>query len=900
MKKSGITGKKYEIKDDDIDKYLGESYLSAIIENQPGLIWLKDINGKVLTVNSEFVKACNISSIEEAIGKTDFELWGKEIAEKFSADDRKVIETRQPLMVEEYIIVNGEKKWYETFKKAIIDENDNVKGTTGYARDITQRKQAVEALRISEARFKAVSHSASDAIITANSTGSIVDWNKSAESIFGYSEEEIIGKPLTVLMEEKYHSIHSGGFQPSAESNVIGRTVELSGVKKSGKLFPMELSLSKWETSEGSFYTGIIRDVTERHTAQAELENSRQFLERIINTLSEPVFVKDKNHKFVLLNDKFCKFMGYEKEELIGKGDSDFFPKEQIDVFIAKDNEVFESEQDNINEEYFTNAEGKTLTIVTKKSVFKRKSGEKFIVGIINDVTDIKANQIALEESEQLLRESQKIAGLGNFETDFKTLIWKSSEVLDEIFGIDSGFEHNIENWVSIMHPDYRDEMNDYFFSVIQNHIKFDKEYKFIRQSDGEVRWGHGLGVIKYDEEGKPAKLVGTVQDITERKKMDEALISAKETAEASDKLKTAFLNNISHEIRTPLNGILGFGELVTQQGITHENKQKFLRHLQKSTKRLMNTVTDYMDISLIVSDSMRVNAEEVDLPGLIEKVSGEFCDTAKLKGIQFYQTIPESCGNVIINSDSELIEKALYQLLNNAFKFTTKGEISICLEKTSGNAVISVRDTGIGISKESMEYIFDYFRQESEGIVRFFEGNGLGLSIAKGIIELLGGELRVESEKGTGSVFFVRLPYAETNKRTSKNKVAVQGNRFPNLLLVEDDESNMYLLEMFFKNNDKVKIYKATDGREAFSMCLKNPEINIVFMDLKMPGIDGYKATGMIKTHNPDMKIIALTAYAMSGDEKKALEVGCDDYIPKPVNMEILAEKMRHQGFDI
>ncbi|MEI7485004.1 MAG: PAS domain S-box protein [Ignavibacteriota bacterium] len=899
MKKSGIAGKKYEVKDEDIDKYLRESYLSAIIENQPGLIWLKDINGKVLTVNSEFVKACNISSIEEAIGKTDFELWEKEIAEKFSTDDKRVIETRQSLTVEEYIIVNGEKKWYETFKKAIIDENGNVKGTTGYARDITQRKQADEALRKSEARFKAVSHSASDAIITANSNGSIVDWNKSAEFIFGYSEEEIIGNPLTVLMEEKYHSIHSGGFQPSAESNVIGRTVELSGVKKSGKLFPMELSLSKWETTEGSFYTGIIRDVTERHTAQAELENSRQFLERIINTLSEPVFVKDKNHKFVLLNDKFCKFMGYEKEELIGKGDSDFFPKEQIDVFIAKDNEVFESEQDNINEEYFTNAEGKTLTIVTKKSVFKRKSGEKFIVGIINDVTDIKANQIALEESEQLLRESQKIAGLGNFETDFKTLIWKSSEVLDEIFGIDAGFEHTVENWVSIMHPDYRDEMNDYFFSVIQNHIKFDKEYKFIRQSDGEVRWAHGLGIIQYDADNNPVKLVGTVQDITERKKMDEALIAAKEKAEASDKLKTAFLNNISHEIRTPLNGILGFGELVTQQGITHENKQKFLGHLQKSTKRLMNTVTDYMDISLVVSGGFQVNPEEVNISKLIRKVSDDFSDTAKGKGLQFNQKVDKSCAGLAVYSDPELIEKVLYQVLNNAFKFTHNGQITVSLNKTNERILIEVSDTGIGMSPESQKYIFDFFRQESEGIGRFYEGNGLGLSIAKGIVELLGGEISVTSEKGEGSAFLISIPYTEAVIKKSEKESKYTSKR-PNLLIVEDDESNMYLLEMYFRDIANVKLYKATNGQEAFKMCRQNPEINIILMDMKMPVIDGYKATVMIKAHNPDVKIIALTAYAMSGDGRRAIEAGCDDYIPKPVVLDKLIDKMQSMGFDV
>lgn len=901
MKKSGIKEKRSDFKEVKVEKLLRESYLSAIIENQSGLIWLKDIDGKVLTVNSEFIRACNLSSIDDVIGKTDNDLWNKELAEKFSADDKRVIETRKPLIVEEFIFINGKKIWFETFKKAIIDKNGKVIGTTGYARDITERKQADEALRKSEARYKAVSHSASDAIITTDSKGIIVDWNKSAETIFGYREDEITGKPLTLLMESKYHYHHTKGFGTVNDSKVLGKIVEVSGKRKNGEIFPMELSLSKWEISEGSFYTGIVRDVTERHIAEAEIENSKQFLERIINTLSEPVFVKDINHKFVLLNDKYCEFMGYKKEELIGKCDSDFFPKEQVDVFIAKDNEVFETEQDNINEEYFTNAEGRTLTIVTKKSVFKRKSGEKFIVGIINDITDIKASQLALEESEKLLRESQRVAELGNYETDLKTLTWKSSEVLDEIFGIDKNYVHSVDNWVGIIHPDYRKEMKDYFFHIAKESLKFDKEYKFIRQSDGEVRWGHGLGVIKYDAENNPVKLIGTVQDITEQKSMEEALIRAKDKAEASDNLKTAFLNNISHEIRTPLNGILGFGELVTQAGISHENKQKFLGYLQNSTKRLMNTVTDFMDISLIVSGSLQVNNEEFNIPGLIKRVSSEFYDAAKLKGLKFFQIIPKSCENIIINSDPELLEKALFQLLNNAFKFTPNGEITISLDKTSENVIITVSDTGIGISQESQKYIFEYFRQESEGIGRFFEGNGLGLSIAKGLTELLGGKISVISEKEKGSVFSISLPYTEILKNiSSKNDSVINNGRFPNLLIVEDDESNMYLLEMFFKNNKKVKLFNATDGKEALSMCLNYPEINIVLMDLKMPGIDGYKATAMIKTNNPGMKIIAFTAYAMFGDEKRALSVGCDDYVSKPVNLEILTEKIRSLGFDI
>lgn len=764
-----------DYKESQKQKLYYDSYLSAIIENQPGMMWLKDLNGTLLSVNKEYAKICNMDSVENVVGKKDSDVWSKELAEKHINDDKKVFDSGTSLTVEELVIVNGESRWYETFKNAVLDNNGKVIGTTGYARDITYRKEADEALRKSEAMYKAVSYTANDAIITVDSKAVIVDWNNSAELIFGYNKDEIFGKSLTILMEDKYHSHHNNGFHPNKLPNVIGKTIEVSGIRKNGLVFPMDLSLSKWETSEGSFYTGIIRDITDRISVQSELANSKNFLERIINTLSDPVFVKDREHKFVLLNNKFCEFMGHKRDELIGKSDADFFPIDQVDVFIRKDNEVFESGKDNVNEELFTDSGGEIHTIVTKKSVYLNDNGNKYIVGIIRDITD--------------------------------------------------------------------------------------------------------------------------------RKNMEEALIIAKEKAEASDKLKTSFLNNISHEIRTPLNGILGFGELVAQQGITHENKQKFLVHLQKSTKRLMNTVTDYMDISLIVSGCMQVNLEKVNLSELIAKVSGNYFEVSKAKGLQLIKSIPSDCESLVITSDFELLEKALLQLLNNAVKFTSKGGVTINLNKFCDHIIIDVCDTGVGIKKESQQLIFEYFRQESEGIGRFYEGNGLGLSIAKGIIELLGGNISVESKKDFGSTFTITLPYLEQTEVVETVNILKPQNtniRTPHLLIAEDDESNMYLLEMLFMDKANVKLYKASNGMEAFDLCKKHREINIVLMDLKMPVIDGYTATAMIKAYNPHIKIIALTAYAMSGDERKALNIGCDDYISKPVDFETLYGKIKSLGFDL
>ena len=387
-------------------------------------------------------------------------------------------------------------------------------------------------------------------------------------------------------------------------------------------------------------------------------------------------------------------------------------------------------------------------------------------------------------------------------------------------------------------------------------------------------------------------------EDITERKKLTSDLIEAKVRAEASDKLKTAFLNNISHEVRTPLNGILGFSEFVLQPYLPPEEKESYLEILNESSERLVNTITNYMDISLIVSGNMLLKLKPVDLPLVLDKVYQKFLPKCKTKNLELIKQFPHITKFHLI-SDDVLLEKAISHLLDNAIKFTKKGSITFGLNYADAEFEFFVKDTGAGIALEAQSAVFRIFMQGDVANTRGYEGSGLGLSIAKGLVELMGGRIRMESEKGKGSAFYITL-YPEivpdlntiTVKKTEKEE---KKDDPPVILIVENDESNSKFLTTIM-GNTSFKYLLAFNGREAIELCRTHPEISLILMDIKMPVMDGLEATRQIKEFRKNLPIIGITAYAMTGDKEKAIEAGCDDYLTKPVKSDKLLSVINNQ----
>ncbi|MDZ7738446.1 MAG: ATP-binding protein [Bacteroidales bacterium] len=400
-----------------------------------------------------------------------------------------------------------------------------------------------------------------------------------------------------------------------------------------------------------------------------------------------------------------------------------------------------------------------------------------------------------------------------------------------------------------------------------------------------------------------------TLIDITERKQAEliiqkkteaveaqnEELIKVKEKAEESDRLKSAFLANMSHEIRTPMSGILGFAALLKKPKLTGDEQQKYIRIIEESGARLLNIINDIIDISKIEAGLMELNIKETNINEQIEYIYTFFKPEVETKGMKLSFNTPLPANEATIATDREKVYAILTNLVKNSIKYSNEGTIEIGYKKEGKNLEFYVKDTGIGIPKERQEAIFERFIQADISDAMAKQGAGLGLSITKTYIEMLGGKIWVESEEGIGSTFYFSLPYnAELVKETAFHQTDIPDKKDfikkLKILIAEDDEVSEMLLDKTIKMYGK-DFLKARTGVEAVETCKNNPDIDLVLMDIRMPGMNGYEATKQIREFNKELVIIAQTAYGLTGDREKSIEYGCNDYIAKPFKKDKLVE---------
>ncbi len=385
--------------------------------------------------------------------------------------------------------------------------------------------------------------------------------------------------------------------------------------------------------------------------------------------------------------------------------------------------------------------------------------------------------------------------------------------------------------------------------------------------------------------------------DITERKLAEIELKRAKDRAEESDRLKTAFLANMSHEIRTPMNGILGFAELLKNPELTGDEQKEFISIIEKSGARMLNIINDIVDISRIEAGLMQLDIRETDINDQLSYIYSFFKPEVDAKGLKFlhrdYLPPHECC----VFTDREKSYAILINLVKNAIKYTERGSIEFGCYRKGDFIEFYVQDTGIGIPEDRQDAIFERFIQADIVDKMARQGAGLGLSISKAYIEMLGGEIWVKSAERIGSSFYFTLPYnagPERKENRAEFIFEIPENDFYNddhllkILIAEDDETSEQLLTRALNKVSKV-IFKATTGFQAVEIFRDNPDIDLIFMDLLMPGLNGFEATSQIRQINKDVVIIAQTALGFSDDEQKAIEAGCNDYLVKPVKKDEL-----------
>ena len=385
--------------------------------------------------------------------------------------------------------------------------------------------------------------------------------------------------------------------------------------------------------------------------------------------------------------------------------------------------------------------------------------------------------------------------------------------------------------------------------------------------------------------------LISAIRDFSDRIKFENELIIAKDKAEESDRLKTAFLQNMSHEIRTPLNAICGFAGLLNES-LPDDTLNSYVQVIQNSSNQLLSIVTDILTISSLETRQEKVNIQNSSVNLLITQLYSIFSQQATKQNISFsyHLSLPDEQSEIY--TDSTKLTQVLSNLLANALKFTNEGYVEFGYQKVHENDLpmlrFFVKDSGIGIVKEFHHKIFERFRQADLTISQYYGGTGLGLAISKAFVELLGGKIWLESEPGRGSTFYFSIPYMPVEQVDVPENQPLLLQKNITVLVAEDEDLNYLLLEILLKKFD-FKILHAKNGKEAVDFCKSNPDVKLVLMDIKMPVMDGYTAAKHIKEFRPNLPVIAQTAYVLENEIQKFSGI-FDGYLPKPIKKESLA----------
>lgn len=595
--------------------------------------------------------------------------------------------------------------------------------------------------------------------------------------------------------------------------------------------------------------------------------------------------------KFISVNDSFVKLYGYSKDEVTMMSIADIRPTEDIPNLLNHLTTTRNEELRNINVRH-KKKDGTIIYVdITSQAINFGGHKARFVTAI--DVTEKRLISQRIKQLNTAIQQSPISIVMtdtdGNIEYANQRALDLTGYTLEELTGknpriLSTGEKSKDEYkelWDTILAGDeWRGEFHN-------------------KKKTGELYWEYARITPIKNDEGVITHFLAIKEDITERKAKDAELISAKEKAEEMNRIKSNFFSNMSHELRTPLSGILGFSELLLED-IKDLEQKKMVEAISMNGQRLLNTLNQILHISKLESDNPGIELEDICVNEFIEKVTKNFETNLISKGL--YIKIYPSDEKIYARLDSEIFKTIINNILSNAIKFTPKGGITITCSKFVRNYIdmikIEIIDTGIGISPENQKFIFDEFRQASEGLNRYYEGTGLGLTIAKKYTELLKGKIYLESKVGEGSTFTLEFPMSQniSDKQSEKYDfdeavfVDEEGKK-PLVLLVEDDYMNMDLIISSLKN--LCELHTAESGEEALKL-VKLYKYDTILMDIGLGlGINGIETTQRIRlmSEYKNTPIIAVTAYALSGDKQKFLASGLTGYISKPFQMHELVE---------
>lgn len=616
----------------------------------------------------------------------------------------------------------------------------------------------------------------------------------------------------------------------------------------------------------------------------------------------DPLCITSIDGYFIKLNNKLIEKLGYSEKELYSKKFLDFIHKDDLQDTIDNVSEISNGTKTygNCTNRYISS---KNECIRFKWSYWK-KSDKLYCIA--KDITEEYELQYQINEYKDILNESEILALIGCWKLNINTnsLIW--TDGLKKIYNTK---DVSLKNYIDITHPDDRESVKSSLDKCIQTKEDYTLTHRFI--INDKIRYLYVKG--KYTIINNESYIIGIVQDITLQKNTEFDLIDSKNKAEFASKMKTDFVTNISHEIRTPINGIIGMTNLLTDMELLPEEKE-CIEIISHSSGVLLSIINNVLDFSKIEAGKMTLEYTDVIIKDFLEKKRLIFGQRIREKNLSLNIYINNNVPDIIY-TDSLKIKQILTNLINNSIKFTYYGSISIIVTKVNNNIEFSVKDTGIGISTDTQSNLFNPFIQADNSTTRTFGGTGLGLSICKSLINLLKGTITMKSSEGIGTTVTFTIPLLEKDLKQNElkdnqeefEKNQLKQNKFKQnelnllrqneqndlikkhdklIIIIEDNKTNQIVtkktLEKLSFNN--YKIYE--NGDKFLNDICNLGKIDLILMDLHMPVMDGYTCTTKIRELKYTMPIIASTANAMSGEKKKCINIGMNDFILKPIQL--------------
>lgn len=858
--------------------------------NNPQAMWIYDLETLAfLEVNDAAVLQYGYSR-DEFLKMTLKDIGPQEDIPRLMTDVEKSSEIVMQSGEWRCLTKNGQLRNVEIISHAV--EFHGRKARHVMVRDITERKRAEEALRQSEMKYRSIFENVSDVFFQLNTRLRILELTPSVYGLLGYTREELIGKKINAL-EKDVDKIRPATRQLLEKGYL--NNYEMSIKDKSGEWKYLSLNARLVCATNGTplYVDGAFRDMTARKLIEDNLDESEERFRtlfeqnRSVMLLVDPISVQ-----IIDANKAAEEFYGWSHEELLNKS--------LKEIRVSDESEPPQSLiQSSLEQEKFETvhriANGSLRNVEVYISKFNIR-GKPILHSIIFDITEKKK----AERMSLLLGRGIEQSPVTIVITDKNGDIEYVNPKFTEVTGYTRA--EALGKNPRILQSKYHDrEYYEELWKTILSGQNWVGELRN-KKKNGDIYWENALISPITDEKGNIINFVAIKEDITEKKKILEELINAKNKAEESDNLKTAFLNNISHEIRTPMNAIVGFAKFINDPGITDDRRKQFSEIIEQSSRQLMSIITDIIQIATIESGQEKLNLTEFEVNDILRMLKEQFSINSRSDEFELIiSPIPED-RNTFLFSDQVKLIQVLTNLINNAIKFTSKGYVKFGYELKKDYIQFVVEDTGIGIASEYHDVIFDRFRQVDHALSRRYGGSGLGLSIAKAYVELMGGKIWLESEPGKGTIFYFTLPRRDMNPGNDNSEPVVEEpyrfSRRIRVLVAEDIDTN-YLLLQHILPHFNADLIRAVNGEEAVGLC-KSEAPDIVLMDIKMPKMDGYEATKRIKNYCPTMPVIALTAYFSVIDRQKAFECGCDDFISKPIEASMLFAKMRRLIKDI